>query len=110
MATSPVEEYRMLANITISFEAFVAIFSYMEYKVFETRTHAYSSETQAITHKTFTQLEEKYNSHWYRSTETVLSENPSTHWLSKKKWPLSEELNLHMLRFQQVTLYNLICI
>ena len=49
-------------------------------------------------------LEEKYDTKWYRSTDTLLSESPFIGFISRKKWPLTEELNLHLLRYQQVTL------
>ena len=49
-------------------------------------------------------LEEKYDTKWYRSTDTLLAESPFIGFISRKKWPLNDELNLHLLRYQQVTL------
>ena len=105
MRALPLEDYNKLADITISLDDdpdYKKTIALVEYQVIRDGNHAYGTSHEDIVNY-FNYLEEKYDTHWYRSTDTVLSENPYVNWLSKKKWPLNEELNLHMLRYQQVT-------
>ena len=106
MRNSPVEEYNKLADISISLDdepTWPWTISLVENEVFRKKTHAYATTNERIINFNFwSDLEEKHNTVWYRSTETVMSENPHLNWLSKKKWPLNEELNLHMLNYQEV--------
>ena len=105
MRNSPVEEYNKLADISISLDDDTRTWpltnSLVENEVFRKKTHAYATTIERIINF-WSDLEEKHNTVWYRSTETVMSENPHLNWLSKKKWPLNEELNLHMLNYQEV--------
>ena len=107
MRDSPIEEYNILANSTISVDDdpdYTKTYDLIENLVFRDRTHAYVYDNNLLNEDFSLNLEEKYDSRWFRGTDTVLSENPYNNWVSIKKWPLNEELNLHMLRFQQVTL------
>ena len=105
MRAHPLEDYNKLADITISLDDdpdYKKTDALVEYQVIRDGILAFAVDNEVIVND-YNYLEEKYDTRWYRSTDTVLSENPSSNWLSKKKWPLNEELNLHMLRYQQVT-------
>ena len=107
MRNSPVEELNKLADISISmdndFYYYDPTLPFVENRVFRKETHAYADTNERIIYIWFLlHHEEKYETLWYRSTETVMSEYPHLNWLSKKKWPLNEELNLHMLNYQEV--------
>ena len=106
MKDSPIEEYDKLANRTISLEDdpdWKKTDALIEHQVIKDGTHAYASDNTNIINK-YPHLEEKYNTHWYRGTDTVMSEYPYSNWVIKKKCPLSEDLMMHMLLFQQVTI------
>ena len=104
MGDSQLEDYKKLADISLSLDndyGWVKTDSLIDNEVMKHGTHAHVTITEDIIN-TYSDLEEKHNTVWYRSSETVLSENPYNHWLSKKKWPLNEQLNLHMLNYQEV--------
>ena len=104
MRNSQHEDYKKLADISLSLDNdwdYVKTDSLRDNEVMRLRTHATAATNEDIINS-YSLLEAKHNTLWYRSTETVMSENPTSHWLSKKKWPLSEQLNLHMLNYQEV--------
>ena len=101
--------YNQLADITISLDNDwdgKKTDKLVENKVLRDGTHAYATVNSDILGY-WSQLEDKYKTHWYRGTDTILSEYPYSNWLSKKKWPLNEELNLHIMQYQEVTIHNL---
>ena len=109
MKESSYTEYNELAQLTISLDNdpdTKKTIELVETKVIKAGTHAYALATEDILNY-YSDLEDKYKTHWYRGTDTILSEYPYTNWLSKKKWPLNEELNLHIMQYQEVTLRNL---
>ena len=104
MRISQHEDYNKLADISLSLHNDydgIKTMSLIDSEVMSHGTHAFRAVNEDIINR-HSDLEEKHNTLWYRSTETVWSENPTYHWLSKKKWPLSEQLNLHMLNYQEV--------
>ena len=104
MRDSQLEDYNKLADISLSLDNdwdYVKTDSLRDNEVMRLRTHATAATNEDIINS-YSLLEAKHNTLWYRSTETVMSEYPYSNWLSKKKWPLNEQLNLHMLNYQEV--------
>ena len=107
MRDSSVQVYRMLADQTVSFplepRGLEKTDLLVGNQVMRDGSHAFATKKEYIQFLDETyNFEDKYKTHWYRSTETVLTENPYLNWLSQRTWPLNEELNMHMLMFQEV--------
>ena len=104
MKKSPHEDYKKLAEISLSLENdwdWVKTNSLIDNGVMRHGTHAFNSPNEKIL-KEYLHLEEKHDTVWYRSAEAIMSENPHLNWISKKKWPLCEQLYLHIMNYQEV--------
>ena len=85
MEESSYAEYNALAQLAISLDNDwdgVKTDELVETKVIKAGTHAYAAVNEDLTND-YKYMEEKYNVHWYRGTDTIVSENPYTNWLTK---------------------------
>ena len=86
MRDSSVEDYNKLADITISLDNdpdYSKTDDLVEYQVIRDGTHAHATTNEDIS-VFYQYLEEKYDTRWYRSTETVMSESPTSHWIRRR--------------------------